>query len=134
MNVVWADSNVLLRFLTKEPPALWRRAAALMREAESGSVLLHIPVVVISEVAAALRHSFGRRLDHIAAALTVVVDAPGVDAEDSNAVREALGAMVRLKVDFVDAYLAVKARDARAPIASFDSDLAKKLGAEIFPL
>ncbi len=134
MTTVWVDTNVVLRFLTRAPLPLFERAAALMRRAADGEVLLHVTPVVVAEVAAVLHHSLGLALPEVADALRRFVTARGVEAEDEERVLQALERSGRLKVDFVDAYLCGLAMAAGAPIASFDADFPKRLGAEGYPL
>ncbi len=134
MTVVWADTNVLVRFLTKTPLAQWRRADALLRRASEGRLVVRVSAVVVAEVAAVLHHSYDRPLDEVAGALTRLLVADGVEADDEVAVLESLHLTETLKVDFVDAYVAVKARDAGDSIASFDADFPRKLGATPFAL
>lgn len=134
MKVVWVDTNVLLRFLTKRPHEQWRRADGLMRRASEGSLLAHVPVIVVAEVVAILHHSFDQPLDEVARVLTGLLVAHGVRVEDEAAVLEALRLTEKLEVDFVDAYVAVRAREAAAEIASFDADFTRKLGAAAFAI
>lgn len=134
MTVVWVDTNVLLRFLTRKPTDLWRRADELMRRASEGEIVVHVPAVVVAEVAAVLHHSFDRPLAEVASVLSRLLAADGLRAEDEAAVFEALRLTETLKVDFVDAYVAVRAREAGEQIASFDADFPRKLGASGFPI
>ena len=133
MRVVWTDTNVLLRFLTKEPRSQRRRADALLRQASEGKLVAHVPAVVVAEVAAILHHSLRRPLDEVARVLTGLLVSEGIEVED-DAVLEALHLTETLKVDFVDAYVAVRARSAGDSIASFHVDFPKKLGVTPFPL
>lgn len=134
MKVVWADTNVLLRFLTKRPLEQWRRADALMRRAGEGKLVVHVPAVVVAEVAAVLHHSFEQPLDQVARVLSGLLLAEGIEVEDESAVLEALRLTETLTVDFVDAYVAVKAREAGAQIVSFDSDFPRRLGVTPFAI
>jgi len=81
-----------------------------------------------------LHHSLGLALPEVADALRRFVTARGVEAEDEERVLQALERSGRLKVDFVDAYVCGLAMAAGAPIASFDADFPKRLGAEGYPL
>ena len=50
MKHLWVDANVLLRFITKDPPALAERSARLMAKAERGEVSLYVAPLVLAEV------------------------------------------------------------------------------------
>ena len=50
MTVFWVDANVLLRFLTGEPPQLAERALRLIQRAEQGEITLRLSPIVVAEV------------------------------------------------------------------------------------
>ncbi len=134
MTVVWTDSNIWLRFLTRRPSQRWRRTSGVLRRAEAGELLLHVPVVVVAELVAVLHRSFDRSLAEIARVLTGLLAAEGIRVEDDVAVLEASHLVGSVRVDFVDAYVAVKARNAGDEIAFCDADFARRLGAIPFEL
>jgi predicted nucleic acid-binding protein len=47
---LWLDANVILRFLTKDPPEMVERSARLMAKTERGEVSLYISLLVLAEV------------------------------------------------------------------------------------
>jgi predicted nucleic-acid-binding protein len=58
-----------------------------------------------------------------------------VFVEEDDVVRQALEYSRTLTdTDFIDAYVAVKARGEGLPVASFDKGLHKRLGTSVFPL
>jgi len=50
MTNLWVDANILLRFLTGEPPDLAQRAFRLIQKAEFGEVTLRLSPIVVAEV------------------------------------------------------------------------------------
>ena len=50
MTRLWLDANVILRFLTKDPPEMAERSARLMAKAERGEVSLYVSPLVLAEV------------------------------------------------------------------------------------
>ena len=50
MSRLWLDANVILRFLTKDPPEMAERSARLMAQAERGEVSLYVSLLVLAEV------------------------------------------------------------------------------------
>jgi predicted nucleic acid-binding protein len=122
LKPVWVDANVLLRLLTNDPPEMAEKAAALAVRAKRGEVVLRLAPLVVAEVVWVLGsfYAFGRR--EIADALTGVLLADGVDAEDRELVLAALHSMASANVDFVDAYLAQAALAQGQAVCSFDED------------
>lgn len=131
---VWVDTNVIVRFLTHAPVGLYERAASLMRRAAEGELLLHVTPTVVAETSAVLHHSLGIKLPDVAEVLRGFLTARGIETEDEERVLDALEQSGRLKLDFVDAYVALLARGAGAPVASFDADFPKRLGVETYPI
>ena len=135
MPTVAADTNVLVRFLVRQPPDQYRRARALMVKVSGGQLEVRISAVVVGEVAAILHHVYGQPQAEVAEALLALVTARGVQVDEQAIVVAALEHARDLRdIDFVDAYVAEKAADDRLTVASFDKALHKKLGTTIFPL
>lgn len=133
MTDVWLDTNVLLRFLTGDPPEQFRRAQRLMRRAADGEVLLHVTHVVLAEAVWVLGSFYGHERDAIAETLRSFILADGVSVEQPDTALEALRVMAESKVAFVDAYVAATARRNAAPVASFDADF-RRLGVDLVDL
>ena len=135
MPTVAADTNVLVRFLVRQPPDQYRRARALMVKVSGGQLEVRISAVVVGEVAAILHHVYGQPQAEVAEALLALVTARDVQVDEQAIVVAALEHARDLRdIDFVDAYVAEKAADDRLTVASFDKALHKKLGTTIFPL
>lgn len=135
MATVIADTNVLVRFLVREPADQYARARALMAGVSGQQVELRVSAVVVGEVAAILQHVYDEPQAEVARALLTLVTARGVQLEEPAIVIAALEHARDLKdIDFVDAYIAEKARAEDLAVASFDKGLHRKLGTKIFPL
>lgn len=50
MNRGYVDANVILRFLTGDPPQMAERAASLFRAVEQGELRLIVEPIVLAEV------------------------------------------------------------------------------------
>lgn len=94
---VWVDANVILRFLTGEPPELADEAKLLMKRVDSGEVRL--------------------------------VLTPGIETEDLDLTVEALNLAADQNVDFVDAYLSLKAQAVGEAVCTFDESDFRRLPA-----
>ncbi len=59
MKRFWLDANVILRFLTKQPPEQAERALTLFERAETEEIALAVPVLTVAEVTWVLHCHFG---------------------------------------------------------------------------
>lgn len=130
MTVLWADTSVLIRFLTKQPPALAARARALMARAASGEARIRISAVVVAEVVWVLSSYYELDAASVTETVSDLIAADGVETDERDLLLDVLRVMKDANVSFVDAYLAERARAAAEPLASFDKDF-RRLGVEI---
>ncbi len=130
MTTAWLDTNVVLRFLTRDPAPLAQRADRLLARAEAGDIALRLTPVIVAEIVWTLASQYGQRPERIATAVGAVLRADGILADDREALIEALDLMVERRVSFPDAYVAVSARRAEEPVCGFDADF-KRLDVEI---
>ena len=123
MKHLWVDANVLLRFLTADPPGLAEKARGLMARAQAGEVTLILTPVILAEAVWTLESFYQFSRQDIVGALVPLVRAEGVMALESETLVEALHLYREKNVDFADAYLAAAARQTgEAAVASFDRD------------
>jgi predicted nucleic acid-binding protein len=127
---VWVDTNVLVRFITRDDAEQWRRVVAAMRKAERGEIAIRVSAVVVAEVSWVLKSVYGYAPVAIAEALRGFLITDGVSVEEEDVVIEALR-LVREGVGFIDGYIAALARSHREPVLTFDADF-KRLGVEVF--
>ena len=126
---VWVDANVVLRLIIGRPEAQARASAALMARADAGEVRLRLCPLVVAEVVWVLTSAYGLAPGDVASVLTSFLASGGLIVDEGMLLATALDLMVEKRVDFVDAYLAVRARLSGAPVASFDRDF-ERLGVE----
>lgn len=122
MTTAWLDTNVVVRFLTRDPAALAARADRLMARATEGEIAFRITAVILAEIIWILRSRYARSPDDIAAALSALLRADGILADERDGLLEALAVMVEQRVSFPDAYVAVSARRGDEPVCTFDRD------------
>ena len=127
---VWTDTNVLVRFITGDPPDMARRAQRLLRRAADGELLLRIPSVVVAEVVWVLGSYYGHERNAIADAVRMLLLANGVSTDDEELVFDALRLMQEANVAYVDAYVAAIARAHGEAVATFDTDF-RRLGVDL---
>jgi predicted nucleic acid-binding protein len=116
------DTNALIYFLTGHPVELARKASLFFASAARGELELVLTMLTIAEAVWVLTSSKGLPRAAISRSLLDIVQADGVSCEDKAIAHEALRCFGTTKVDFVDAYLAARARRDGLPIASFDRD------------
>lgn len=129
MKRLWVDANVLLRFLTQDPPALAERSAKLMRQAEQGEVLLTVPLLVVAEMVWVLKSFYRHSLTDICHAIVPLLSAEGIEAEDRELAIQALELARDRNVDFVDAVLSLRAARSGESVCTFDETDFKRLPA-----
>jgi len=121
----WVDANVLLRFLTGDPPELAGRASRLLEGAERDGLPLRVHPVVVAETVWVLQSFYGYPKGEISAALVPLLEHPALRVEGARIVLEALETMASGNVDFADALLAETARSRGEGVVSFDKDFRK---------
>ena len=121
----WVDANVLLRFLTGDPPELAERAARLLEGAETDGVPLRIHSVMVAETVWVLQSFYGYSKGEISDALVPLLEHPALRVEGAGSVLGALRTMASSNIDFADALLAGLARSRGAGVVSFDRDFRK---------
>ena len=130
MTAAWLDTNVIVRFLTKDPAPLAQRADRLLARAQAGNITLRLTPIIVAEIVWVLRTIYRREPDEIAAGLSALLKADGITTEQRDTLLEALDLMVAANVAFPDAYVAVSARQADEPVCTFDAGF-KRLGVEL---
>jgi len=122
----YVDTNVLIRHITRDDPALARRATRLL---DHGTVLILTPVVFL-ETAYVLRTVYGYPRELIARILKEVLAMPSI-ATDSELLATALQLHVQRGCGLTDAVIAAHALvDGPSVVASFDRGLERVPGLE----
>lgn len=122
MIYLWVDANVILRFLTGDPPKMAARALELMKRAEKGDIGLRVSHLIVAEIVWVLSSFYRYAKSQIAEILISFLSSDGIFVESSALLIQALQDMAEQNVDFIDAYLAALARTQEEGICSFDND------------
>lgn len=123
MKQTWVDANVVVRFITGDPPDFAERAHALVARASEGDLEIRIAVLIVGEIVWVLDSFDGHSRRDIAEKVGGFLSLPGVSADDGPDVTRALLTMADKNVSFVDAYLAQLSERTSIPVASFDRDM-----------
>ena len=115
----WLDTNVLVRHLTGDPPALARRATRLLEGAGSGELLL--ADLVVAELVYVLESVYELDRSAVAVAARAAVTFPAVTVADAELLLRAIEVYETDRLDFAEAYLVASAeRTGVSTVISFD--------------
>jgi predicted nucleic-acid-binding protein len=126
----WVDTNVLLRHLTGDPPAMARRATRFLAAAAPGELLL--AALVLAEVVYVLESVYDLDRLAVAAAARAVVTFPAIAVDDSQLLLRAVEVYENDRLDFAEAYLVASAeRSGVRAVASFDKTVRRVASVEL---
>jgi predicted nucleic-acid-binding protein len=120
-----ADTNLLVRYVTRDDPVQEKRARALFLRHS-----VFVPKTVLLELEWVLRFSYGYGADEIADVFDMLLGSDGIDVEDEAAARLALAGF-RAGLDFADA-MHLAACPHVEVFFTFDKPLFKR-ASQIFP-
>ena len=111
------DTNVIVRHLTGDPPAMAARATRYLKAADE----LLLPDLILAEVAYVLESYYESPRAQVATTLRAVLAFPAIRVLDTELLQRAVEIYEVERLDFADAYLVASAeRSGIGVIASFD--------------
>jgi predicted nucleic acid-binding protein len=119
------DTNVLVRFFSGDPPGMAQKARNLVSQADSGHVTLVVLPIILAEVVYTFESFYKMDRRRVAEHLLAFIQCRGIEAVETDRVRDALCRCRDRNAHFADAYLAASAVALKEPIASFDRDFDK---------
>jgi len=123
MKKALIDSNVILRYLTKDPPKMAAAALRTLDDAQNGKISLLLTPLTVAEVAWVLESFYGHSKAKISETMGQFLFCDGLEVEDLDLIIEALALYQGKNLDFADAFLAAIAlRRGPQAIYSFDQD------------
>jgi predicted nucleic-acid-binding protein len=126
----WIDTNVLVRHLTGDPPAMARRATRFLAAAAPDELLL--ADLVLAEVVYVLESVYDVDRLAVAAAARAVVTFPAIAVEDPQLLLRAVEVYENDRLDFAEAYLVASAeRSGVRAVASFDKTVRRVASVEL---
>ena len=124
MKEALVDANVILRYLTKDPPAMAEAALKIFNEARSGKISLSIIPITVAEVVWVLESFYGYSKQQITDTMIQFLLCEGLEVEGLDLLIGALTLYHEKNLDFADAVLAITAlRKGPKMIYSFDRHL-----------
>jgi predicted nucleic acid-binding protein len=131
MKTALVDANVILRFITKDPPEMADAARNLFNQAEAGEIGLIILMITVAEVVWFLESFYNYPKIQVAETFGAFLRCDGLQVEQANLIQEALSLYQRNNLDFADALMASSAlRKGPLSIFSFDRHFDRVAGIE----
>jgi predicted nucleic-acid-binding protein len=103
--MIGLDTNVLVRYLTRDDPAQFARASAFIESATGRGEQLLVNAAVLCELVWVLDSAYGYSRQEIAGALERVLATAQFDIERLDEARQALSDFRNTKADFSDALI-----------------------------
>jgi predicted nucleic acid-binding protein len=122
----FVDANVILRYLTNDPPELAEAALKTFSAAQQGLVVLVLAPITIAEVVWVLESFYGYAKAQIAETVSHFLRSDGLEVMDQDLLIQALDFYQEKNIDFADAVLAGVALSRNLNLVySFDKHLAR---------
>lgn len=129
MKRVFVDSNVFLRFFTRDEAGQYKDAVKLFRDAAAGEMELVTGPPVLFEIAWMLRSAYRQPRAKVLEVVSAIRALPGLRLMDAALVDEALTAARQTEQEFADSYVFASAQEAGAnEIATFNRSHFKRFG------
>ncbi len=126
MKKVFIDTNIFLRYLTKDDPVQYPRCRNLFKKAQNGEMLLVTSTLVIAELIWTLSSHYQVAKEQIIEKVSIIVGSAAVQIPDKEIIAEALVIYARKNVDYIDAYNSILMRQlGLKEIYSYDQDFDK---------
>ncbi|MBU2548697.1 MAG: PIN domain-containing protein [Proteobacteria bacterium] len=131
MKKIFIDSNVFLRFFTRDDQGQHERAVDLFRKADDGLIDLVTGPPVLFEIAWTLRAAYDQSRERVLDVLSAIVTLKGLELPDAGLAEEAIRLAKSSGQEFADAYIWASARKTGAEVAAFNKKQFQRLGAKL---
>lgn len=125
MKCIYVDTNVFLRFLTKDIPSQANRAEKYLRKAEKGELCMNVMHVTILEILFHLERFYNLSRAEAVQKLALLIKPDWIRVDNKKVVMDALYEYKRHTIDFVDILTWSMAKAEKVAILSFDKDFDK---------
>lgn len=129
MTIARIDANIILRYLTLEPPEQAEKVTRLFERLATGEVSVVVDEIVVAEVVWTLASYYRVPRKDIAEVMLNFIAVPGVECRSDEVVRRALVLFDDKNIDFADALLCARMlEEGEAGIYSFDRHFDRATG------
>jgi uncharacterized protein len=108
MKRACVDTNVIIRFISGDPPELAEKARVLFRDVQMGKTSLYLPEIVLAEAVWVLQSFYEYSGYEVAKVLQELIGNDGFVMADKANMLLALNLYAEKKIDFADAVVAVE--------------------------
>jgi predicted nucleic acid-binding protein len=123
METTFVDTNIFLRYLTKDDPLKYEKCKQMFKKAMKGEIAITTSGMVIAELVWTLLSYYKVPKAEVVEKVTVIVGTKNLSIPDKRIVADALVLYARKNIDFIDAYNAVFMRyHGLREIYSYDQD------------
>ena len=123
MERKFVDTNIFLRYLTKDDPSKYEKCKEIFKKAMKGEIAITTSGMVIAELVWTLLSYYKVPKAEVVEKVTVIVGTKSLSIPDKHIVADALVLYARKDIDFIDAYNAVFMRyHGLREIYSYDED------------
>jgi predicted nucleic-acid-binding protein len=133
MNKYFIDSNVFLRFYSKDDETQRKQVRKLFLKAQKKEIELYCGPPVFFEVAWVLATTYRLSRDKILETLETMLYMPNLHVLDEENVKAAIELARETKQGFADSYIANIAQKLEIGVASFNEKHFAKVGAKLYP-
>ena len=123
METTFVDTNIFLRYLTKDDPSRYEKCREMFKKAMKGDIAITTSGIVIAELVLTLLSYYKVPKAEVIEKVTVIVGTKNLSIADKHIVADALVLYARKNIDFIDAYNAIFMRyQGLRDIYSYDED------------
>jgi predicted nucleic acid-binding protein len=123
METTFVDTNIFLRYLTKDDPSRYEKCKEMFKKAMKGEITIRTSGMVIAELVWTLLSYYKVPKAEVVEKVTVIVGTKNLSIPDKHIVADALVLYARKNIDFIDAYNAIFMRyHGLREIYSYDED------------
>lgn len=107
MNATFVDTNIFIRYLTKDDPTKYDRCRELFKRALEGKLILASSGMVIAELIWTLLSYYKVSKADVIEKVSIIVATESLHIPDKDIIADALVLYGRKNIDYIDAYNAV---------------------------
>lgn len=121
-NFYLIDTNIVIRFLTKDHEEFSEKSAEIFKKIENGEIRAKITESVLAEIVYVITKIYGKDREFTANTIKKILDLKGIVNRDKSQLKKALNIFTNQKIDIVDSLLLSRAKQCLG-VLSFDKDL-----------
>ena len=133
MRKYFVDSNIFLRYYSRDNETQRKRAKSILLQAREKAIELYCGPPVFFEVAWVLKSTYGLKNDEILNVLEAMLGTPNLRVIDAEIIGGAIALARVTQQGFADSYIAVTAQKLETGVITFNTKHFAALGVELYP-